>query len=159
VQENKINKGIGKVLKTSLGCTKVWRLVKKKRDTELKTSPETNDKIKTLSSGRYAFKIASSLRSTILLNHVHAKEIYQTQISSSPQGTPLGISVRSDLRVLTLENRDGDLTSFTWISFKPCLTPPTELAAHIVCPRDNVLQKVWFYPFISMQISRKILNF
>jgi len=105
---------------------------------------------------RHAFKIASSLRSTILLNHVHGKEIYQTQISSSPQGTPVGISVRSDLRVLTLQNRDGDLTTFTRISFKRCLTQPTELAARVVCPRDNVLQKGWFYTFISIQTSRKL---
>jgi hypothetical protein len=46
LQEDKVNKEIGKVLKTSLGCTEV----KKKRDTELKTSPETNDEIKMLSS-------------------------------------------------------------------------------------------------------------
>ena len=78
---------------------------------------------------RHAFQIVSSLRSKSHLNHVLGKEIHQTQISSSPQGTLLGISVRSDLRVLTLEDRDGDLTTFTRISFKRCLTPPTELAA------------------------------
>lgn len=108
---------------------------------------------------RHVFKIASSLRSMILLNHVHGKEIHQTQISSSPQGTPLGISVGSDLRVLTLEDRDGDLTTFTRISFKLCLTQPTELASSIVCLRDSVLQKVWFYPAISIQTSRKLLKF
>lgn len=137
----------------------MWRLVKKAKGHGIKDFSRNQRWNIHAVKRRHVFKIASSFRSTIVLNHVNGKEIYQAQISSSPQGTPVGISVRSDFRVLTLSDRDGDLTTFARISFKLCHTPPTELAACIVCVRDSVLQMVWFYPFISIQISRKLLNF
>jgi hypothetical protein len=38
--------------------------------------------------------------------------MYQKQISPSPHGTPVRISGRSDLRLLTLQGRDGDVAIF-----------------------------------------------